>query len=82
MENVIPFDLKEYKSGKYVVVSRDGKDVIVAGVNYFAKQGYEVIGWLQFRVGETECYSWDLDGKLCGWKGKDYPHDLFLKLKQ
>jgi hypothetical protein len=75
------FTLAGYESGEFDVVTRDQKPVRISGINLDASEGHQLIGWLEFRKGSTEVYAWNLDGKLYGWIGTDYPHDLFLKLK-
>jgi len=75
------FTIEKYESGEYDVVTRDQKPVRIAGKNLDAIEGHQLIGWLAFRKDSTEVYAWNLDGKLYGWLGTDYPHDLFLKLK-
>jgi hypothetical protein len=78
---MIEFNLEKYESGDYDVVSRDNKEVIISGINKDASNGHQIIGWYSYREGDNEIYGWDLDGKLYGWKGTDYPYDLFLTLK-
>lgn len=80
MSKLKKFTLEGYESGEYDVVTRESKSVRIAGVNFDAIEGHQIIGWLAFRVDSTEVYAWNLDGKLYGWSN-DYPHDLFLTLK-
>jgi hypothetical protein len=75
------FSKEKYESGEYDVVTRDGKEVVIAGFKLDAMKGHQVVGWLTFREGANEVYGWDLKGKLYGWDEIEYPHDLFLKLK-
>lgn len=79
---MIPFDLEIYLEGKdkYRVVTREGDDVEIGAINVSKriKQGHQIIGWLIVHKFEKEVYAWNTSGKLYGWTGTDYPHDLFL----
>ena len=82
MSKLRKFTINEYESGEFDVVTREGKPVRIAGKNLDAVEGHQLIGWLAFRKDSTEVYAWNLDGKLYGWLGTDYPHDLFLTIQQ
>ena len=81
MSKLKKFTLDKYESGEYDVVTRESKPVRIAGINLDASEGHQLIGWLEFRRDSTEVYAWNLDGKLYGWSGVEYPQDLFLTIK-
>lgn len=68
-----PFDLEKALAGE-PVVTRDGRQVKVAGVNHDAKTLYKIVGWLD---GTTA--GWCIDGKNLPY-GED-PNDLFMATK-
>ena len=77
---MVEFNITDYATNDYEVVTREGKPVILGAINEEVSSGHQVIGWLNVHTG-WEVYAWSLQGKLYGWDGTDYPHDLFLKKK-
>ncbi len=66
------FNLEEYKTDKYDVVSRDGRKVIIGAINQDVNKKNPIIGWID---GVAE--SWTIDGKYMD--GETSGADLFLK---
>ena len=67
------FNLDNYNTGVYDVVTRAGSPVIIAAINTSMKDS-AIVGW----VGST-AYSWSVDGKYM--EGETNGLDLFLKEK-
>ena len=68
------FNLEDYKTDKYDVVSRDGRKVIIGAINQDVNRKNSIIGWID---GVAE--SWTIDGKYMD--GETSGADLFLKEK-
>lgn len=68
-----PFDLEAALRGE-PVVTRDGRQAKVAGVNHDAKTLYKIVGWLDGII-----VGWCIDGKNLPY-GED-PRDLFMATK-
>ena len=67
------FNLEQYKTGSYEVVTRAGSKVEIAAINESMGES-AIMGW----VGTTG-YSWSIDGKYT--EGETNGLDLFLKEK-
>jgi hypothetical protein len=67
------FNIDNYNTGVYEVVTRAGSTVTIAAINPAMKDS-AIIGW----VGSTG-YSWSIDGKYM--EGETNGLDLFLKEK-
>lgn len=75
--NRIPFTLKDYQSGKYKVVTRDGNSVRIVCTD-FNNGRQSIVALISLRNGEESCTSFNTDGKY--WNnGETYDYDLFLK---
>jgi hypothetical protein len=74
---MVDFNWDLLQTSDYKVITREHYDIIIGGINIKAKDGHQIVGWIEIR-GAYESYAWDLTGKLYGWHGTDYPYDLFL----
>ena len=75
--NRIPFTLEEYKSGKYKVVTRDGKSVRIICTD-FNDGRQSIVALISLRNGEESCTIFNTDGKYLN-NGETSDYDLFLK---
>ena len=75
--NRIPFTLEEYKSGKYKVVTRDGKSVRIICTD-FNNGRQSIVALISLRNGEESCTIFNTDGKYLN-NGETSDYDLFLK---
>lgn len=77
MKTTIPFSIEAYNTGKYDVVTRDGRSVVISEIFTNTMLSYAIKGFLE-NFNDSE--AWTLDGTyLLNHIGKN---DLFLKPKK
>ena len=74
--NRIPFTLEEYKSGKYKVVTRDGKSARIVCTD--CKNKNPIIGIVKLPDGQESIIAYTINGNYWNEREK-HKDDLFLE---